>query len=153
MEDAEKIRDFMKHVTSFKMHIKWVLVSQIYFQEIQIILDFSYFVNADCKILLFIRCNDVLIYAFFVLILLEASNTLLARLCTRIAKPNGIYRLEDDKVEDFMKTWPVRDLPGKCHWGSRLLSILKGCLWFGNVMYVHFYFPSLAKPCNFAQMT
>ncbi|XP_071840700.1 uncharacterized protein [Apostichopus japonicus] len=42
-----------------------------------------------------------------------ASNTLLARLCTRVAKPNGIYMLmDDDKVEEFMKNIPVRELPG-----------------------------------------
>ncbi|XP_071840711.1 uncharacterized protein [Apostichopus japonicus] len=41
-----------------------------------------------------------------------ASNTLLAKLCTKKAKPNGIYQLEEDKVDEFMQTVPVKELPG-----------------------------------------
>lgn len=41
-----------------------------------------------------------------------ASNILLARLSTKVAKPNGMFFLEEGKVEEFMKDKSVRDLPG-----------------------------------------
>ncbi|XP_071840706.1 uncharacterized protein [Apostichopus japonicus] len=40
------------------------------------------------------------------------SNTLLAKICTQRAKPNGIYLLEEDKVDEFMKRLPVTELKG-----------------------------------------
>ncbi|XP_077982808.1 DNA repair protein REV1-like [Glandiceps talaboti] len=41
-----------------------------------------------------------------------ASNILLARMATRVAKPNGQYYLEHDDVKEFIKTQPIKDLPG-----------------------------------------
>ena len=41
-----------------------------------------------------------------------AHNMLLARMATRIAKPNGQYFLSEDKVYVFLGSQKVRDLPG-----------------------------------------
>ncbi|XP_046406735.1 DNA repair protein REV1 isoform X2 [Ischnura elegans] len=40
------------------------------------------------------------------------GNHVLARLATRKAKPNGMFYVEPAMVEEFMKTVPLRDLPG-----------------------------------------
>lgn len=31
---------------------------------------------------------------------------------TKVAKPNGMFYMKDENVEEFMKTKSVRDLPG-----------------------------------------
>ncbi|XP_072174849.1 DNA repair protein REV1-like [Diadema setosum] len=41
-----------------------------------------------------------------------APNILLARMATRRAKPNGQFLLESHAINDFIKTQPVKDLPG-----------------------------------------
>ncbi|XP_013397890.1 DNA repair protein REV1 [Lingula anatina] len=41
-----------------------------------------------------------------------AGNILLARMCTRVAKPNGQFYLPPDQVTDFMKTQSIQDIPG-----------------------------------------
>ena len=41
-----------------------------------------------------------------------SHNMLLARMCTRVAKPNGQFCLSPDKVDDFLAPQRVRDLPG-----------------------------------------
>ncbi|XP_070561511.1 DNA repair protein REV1-like isoform X2 [Ptychodera flava] len=41
-----------------------------------------------------------------------AANILLARMATRVAKPNGQFYLEPDNVAEFIKTQLVKDLPG-----------------------------------------
>ncbi|XP_041480298.1 DNA repair protein REV1-like isoform X3 [Lytechinus variegatus] len=41
-----------------------------------------------------------------------ASSILLARMSTRVAKPNGQFILESHAVDDFIRTQPVKDLPG-----------------------------------------
>ncbi|CAG0916673.1 unnamed protein product [Notodromas monacha] len=40
------------------------------------------------------------------------QNMLIARLATRLAKPNGQFYVEDDEACEFMKDQTVRDLPG-----------------------------------------
>ena len=40
-------------------------------------------------------------------------NILLARLATRVAKPNGLYQLEEAAAKEFLKDRSVSDLPGK----------------------------------------
>ncbi|XP_053379296.1 DNA repair protein REV1-like [Mercenaria mercenaria] len=41
-----------------------------------------------------------------------ASSILLARMATRKAKPNGQFLLTEDLVMDYMKSQPIKDLPG-----------------------------------------
>ncbi|XP_071450494.1 DNA repair protein REV1 [Hetaerina americana] len=50
------------------------------------------------------------------------GNHILARLATRKAKPNGVFYVEPEMVEEFMKVIPLRDLPGI---GPKLNSRLK----------------------------
>ncbi len=41
-----------------------------------------------------------------------AHSLLLARMCTRKAKPDGQLQLQTDKIEEFLADEPVEDLPG-----------------------------------------
>lgn len=44
-----------------------------------------------------------------------SSNMLMARLATKSAKPNGLYYLPPEKVDDYLSTLPVNALPGIGH--------------------------------------
>ena len=44
-----------------------------------------------------------------------ASNILLARMCTKVAKPNGQFHLQDDETIEFIGKQKVADLPGVGH--------------------------------------
>ena len=41
-----------------------------------------------------------------------SHNMLLARMCTRVAKPNGQFRLPPDRVDEFLAPQKVQNLPG-----------------------------------------
>ena len=49
----------------------------------------------------------------FTTFLVAGPNILLARLATRVAKPNGLYQLEEAAAKEFLKDRSVSDLPGK----------------------------------------
>jgi len=40
------------------------------------------------------------------------SNALLARMATRRAKPDGVFRVRDEETKDFLATTAARDIPG-----------------------------------------
>lgn len=43
----------------------------------------------------------------------SGPNILLARMATRVAKPNGQHQLQEEEALAFLKDKSVRDLPGK----------------------------------------
>lgn len=54
-----------------------------------------------------------------------SQNMLLARMATRLAKPNGQFCLPHDNLHDFLSPQPVHDLPGVGYSLSQKLSEMK----------------------------
>ena len=50
----------------------------------------------------------------------SGPNILIARLATKVAKPNGQHYVSPDKVEEFIRDVPVKNIPGNTTLDTKL---------------------------------